>query len=163
MNLFTPFSFFGLSYRISVSADAPNALDSLKFLDKGSEMSIIINADGDSSTEKSVVGVDIDSAQQSVCLLGNDRCNGIDHSDIIIAHHPQGDVVLTCALIAPLCLDYAIAEPASEFRGIGTVPTVNLNTATDGDEAKDVISIDGPATLSKAILDTTEYLTLTFS
>ena len=57
------------------------------------------------------------------------------------------------ALSTPLCLDNAITITASQFRGIRTVGAMNLDTAVDGDETEDGVTIDGRAATRQLIID----------
>ena len=89
------------------------------------------------------MGVDIDGAQHEFLIFRDDTREIVDDTDIIGADDAQGNAVLRRALPTPLRLDDAVAIATTQFRGIRTVSTMDLDTAVDGDETEYRVAIDG--------------------
>jgi hypothetical protein len=80
--------------RLSTPTDTTNSLDALEFLDKGGKVCIIIDTDGDGSSEEPVVRIYVNGAQQGVCLFAYYGGDSVYHSYVVIAHHTEGDIIL---------------------------------------------------------------------
>ena len=90
--------------------------------------------------------VDIDTAQHDVLLLRDDRGNVVDNAQIVLPHHVKRNGVRALPFACPTSFDDAIAKALAQGRSVGATRAVNLDTATDRNEPKDVVTIDGVAT-----------------
>ena len=102
--------------------------------------------------------VNIDAPHHDLLFFGNDAGNIVDNTNIIITDDAQGGGVLYLSFTAPFGPDDTITEPFTQFGCVGTVDAVDLDSSVDGDEAEDIIAIDGVATLGQLEINTLQVL-----
>ena len=120
-----------------------DALHGAQLLDECFEAGVVVNHDGEVAAEQAVVRVDVDRAQDEFLVLRYDAGEVVDNADVVVADDTQGDGILAGALAAPLGTYDTIAEALLQLWGVGTVLTVYLDAAIDGDKAKHLVAIDG--------------------
>ena len=126
-----------------------DAFDGAELLDEGFETRGVFEHHHQIATKQTVVAVDINAAQNQFLVFRDDAGEIVDNTDIVVTNHTQRNAILRRALAAPLGLDNAIAKTATQLRGIRTIAAVNLDTAIDGDEAKDIVALDGRTALGQ--------------
>ena len=130
-----------------------DTLDGAQFLDELLQSGGILKHHHEVAAEQSVVGVDVDRAQHESLILGDDACQVVHDTDIVAADHPQRDAVLRGSFPTPPGLHDSIAIATAQLGGVGTVLTVDLDTAVDGDESEDRVTVDGLTTTGQLVVE----------
>ena len=127
------------------SAHVFDPFDGADFFDEGLEFGNVFELNDDGSVEEAVVRIDVDGAHHDFFFFRDDARDVVDDAQVVVAHHFEGEAVLTGVFAAPAGLDDAVAESAAQFGGIGAVVAVDFDAAAHGDEAEDGVAVDGLA------------------
>lgn len=89
-------------------------------------------------------------------VFGDDGGDVVDHAEVVLAHHTQGDGIFASSLAGPAGRDYAVAETFAQGRGVRAVDTVDFDAAARGDKTKHFVAIDGVAATGHLEVDAFE-------
>ena len=133
-----------------------HALDGFELLDEQVELAVVFDKQHHVATEEPIVGIDVDGAHGELVFLGNDVGDIAHDADIVVPNDAQGDGILTRSLATPFGFHHAIAKTFAQFGCVGAGGAVDGDATTHGDEAENIIAIDGMATLCQLIIDAFE-------
>lgn len=141
------------------SVDLLDSLDVENLLGEVVKQLVAADADGEETLEQAPVGMYRDTAQQAVAALVDDRGDGCDDADVVLAQDLQGDEKLAAGLACPSGADDAVGVAAPEVVQVFAVGAVDLDGAVAGDEALDAVPEDGVAALGEPVVDALDVLT----
>ena len=130
-----------------------HTLNSFEFFDELVEFAVVFDKQHHVTTEKTIVGIDVDGAHSELVFLGNDVGDVTHNADIIVPNDAQGDGILACSLATPFGFHHALAETFAQFGSIRAGGAMDGDAATHSNEAKNIIAIDGMTALCQLVID----------
>lgn len=135
-----------------MAGDFHDAGDVLEAGDELVEVFGGVDEDGDAAVKDAFGGVDGDAAEFGLGVFADGFRDFGDDGGLVFAHEGEDGLVGGGAFVGPLGIDNAVGVAVHEFDGVFALAAVHLDAFADGDEADDVVAVDGVAAAGEFVV-----------